>query len=826
MPPTFGIERINGRKYYCCQKKVLIYGELVQCSYRVRSDHMTQEKFKHKCKGPTIMFFLSRIHNENNSDNVLNKIFIAVSKLDISIRSATSDIFKDLLMSIYKLGQANPKKELKSVIPLLSRKTFTKKYIENAEIIRKIQLQSFAHLPYSTLLLDAGKINGVEYLTVILANTRIKPMVYFNHRYFHGTVDNYTYIVENHILKLKDLGIKISSIVGDNLPVQKSALKETSSIGMQENTDEPDVHSVIFCSCMCHCMSLAIKDLKKINSNFSEMVDELKYVSEILKTNYAKSNLMKSCPGLCFTRWNIICDVSKWIFDNKDIINTLLRRDNKRTYPRISQEDKKIIYNVINKVSVNLVLLLTPISRLINIFESNSTKFLYSDHLVKQAAYVTCEIISISNIELLPIAFDLSRTMIARLEFGGGEFARAFYILTLQGKKEIEKYKKFQYTDVYYSYINERQKDNNDILYKKMHEIPPHLTKEVHFHLTKKDYFYVCYASELCLHGPYIRISDTSTESSEDDDINLPLLPPIQLFEEEEENNSNNNSEEPIPSNEQPLLIVDEYSCSEDDLPPKQTIQKKEKQKRGQLTLHFYEDNNNTKTNQKQNDSQHNDNDEANNLSNDYINDIDNANNENDKVHTCQKQRTLSSESWAPTEESEISSEDFEYDIEEQEDVPYSDSETSDESENEEEEKFQYNNNDGQIEENAELSEVDLCWKTLYNLAIRCNYNDINQIHEAYIVWITRSLKALNLPECKENTDDDIWSILSYRPFFKQLADLRERVSSIPSSEAECERTLSLLKRVIKSNSTRTSEELEQAKISYIKLDYEENFKK
>lgn len=67
---------------------------------------------------------------------------------------------------------------------------------------------------------------------------------------------------------------------------------------------------------------------------------------------------------------------------------------------------------------------------------------------------------------------------------------------------------------------------------KKMHEIPPHLTKEVHFHLTKKDYFYVCYASELCLHGPYIRISDTSTESSEDDDINLPLLPPIQLFEE------------------------------------------------------------------------------------------------------------------------------------------------------------------------------------------------------------------------------------------------------------------------------------------------------
>lgn len=54
---------------------------------------------------------------------------------------------------------------------------------------------------------------------------------------------------------------------------------------------------------------------------------------------------------------------------------------------------------MINKVSVNLILLLTLISSLIDILESNSTKFFYSDHLVKQAAYVTWEIVSISNIE-------------------------------------------------------------------------------------------------------------------------------------------------------------------------------------------------------------------------------------------------------------------------------------------------------------------------------------------------------------------------------------------------------------------------------------------
>lgn len=67
--------------------------------------------------------------------------------------------------------------------------------------------------------------------------------------------------------------------------------------------------------------------------------------------------------------------ISKWTFDNKEIISTLLRRDNKSPYPKIRSKIIIIIYKVINKVSIILVLLVTQISSLINILETNSTKF-------------------------------------------------------------------------------------------------------------------------------------------------------------------------------------------------------------------------------------------------------------------------------------------------------------------------------------------------------------------------------------------------------------------------------------------------------------------
>lgn len=118
-----------------------------------------------------------------------------------------------------------------------------------------------------------------------------------------------------------------------------------------------------------------------------------------------------------------------------------------------------------------------------------------------------------------------------------------------------------------------------------------------------------------------------------------------------------------------------------------------------------------------------------------------------------------------------------------------------------------------------EQSDIDICWNTLEEYAKRCNCDNIDRLHESYILWIIRSFPELNFPnDINSLSDKDIWLMLSMRPIFKDLASLHDRVVYIPSSESECERIISLLKKVVKPNCTRTSSDLEKAKITYIKL--------
>lgn len=252
IPSTFRVERIKGRKYYCCTKQVSISGIPFQCAYRIRSDHLRQDKFNHVCIGPDIRHSISNIIKIVNSDNLTKNLYIAISKLDMSIRAATSKIFMNLLESFFKLGQANPTKDFKSVMPRLSRKTFTKNFIATSDAIYQININAFSKMKYCTLLLDAGKINKIEYLIVIIANTQLKPMICENHRFFNGKRESYRDIMEKHIIDLSSQGIQITSIVGDNLPTQKSALHHDSMISMQAFSTDNKINSVIFCSCMCH----------------------------------------------------------------------------------------------------------------------------------------------------------------------------------------------------------------------------------------------------------------------------------------------------------------------------------------------------------------------------------------------------------------------------------------------------------------------------------------------------------------------------------------------------------------------------------------------
>lgn len=64
--------------------------------------------------------------------------------------------------------------------------------------------------------------------------------------------------------------------------------------------------------------------------------------------------------------------------------------------------------------------------------------------------------------------------------------------------------------------------------------------------------------------------------------------------------------------------------------------------------------------------------------------------------------------------------------------------------------------------------------------------------------------------------DNNLWDYLRRREEFKDLAEIRDCLITIPASEAACERIFSVLKKIIIPLANRTSEELEKARLTYL----------
>ena len=96
----------------------------------------------------------------------------------------------------------------------------------------------------------------------------------------------------------------------------------------------------------------------------------------------------------------------------------------------------ELIYHTIFQISPIFVILLKCYSKVINILESDSTPFCYAHHLIQQAKMKTFEIVNIYCPNMNDLAKDLNECIENRLRWGGGDLSAAFYLLTLQGKKE------------------------------------------------------------------------------------------------------------------------------------------------------------------------------------------------------------------------------------------------------------------------------------------------------------------------------------------------------------------------------------------------------
>ena len=280
----------------------------IQCSYKIRKDHFKNKD--HKCVFLNLEQFIKKKENliSKNSNELFQKVFFLIGKQNLSISTATSHDFYNSLHEFYEFGQLNPKKELSSFYPLVSRKTFTNNFIINSDLIKSKILKKY--IGFASSAIDGGKVGNDSILNCIIINPLkpLKPLLFDGVYHFTGDIESYKSIVSRIIEELDNIGIIITGIVTDNLRAQVITLDHREERSIQKNSDIRALKTVLRIPYQCHAVSLAFNDLK--STIFLDGVERtLQIVIKSFRCKKFKKWIGAICPKICPTRWTNIFDI-------------------------------------------------------------------------------------------------------------------------------------------------------------------------------------------------------------------------------------------------------------------------------------------------------------------------------------------------------------------------------------------------------------------------------------------------------------------------------------------------------------------------------------
>ena len=160
VPRGFHRSTINGHSFFCCSKSIIVSGVELFCIHKVRTDQFKPSKLIHICeyKAKNKKELVDAVQQ-----NFIDTLYDYVSEKNLSIRTATSKIFRSLLKIVYQFAQKHPDISFEQFFPAIGRGRFTEQFIGKVQAIKQIRLQKYSEAKDASLLLDAGSINGTPY---------------------------------------------------------------------------------------------------------------------------------------------------------------------------------------------------------------------------------------------------------------------------------------------------------------------------------------------------------------------------------------------------------------------------------------------------------------------------------------------------------------------------------------------------------------------------------------------------------------------------------------------------------------------------------------
>jgi hypothetical protein len=172
--------------------------------------------------------------------------------LDAPLSIVEDPIFHNLANAFVDIGREDPQFRFGPGGCTLSRYRSRKAILDESSALSAMIVKSFASRPCVSLAIDAGTIARRHFLDIMILApySRLLPFLYISLENDHLTSANYGILVRQVIEELRSMGIKVRSIVGDNLPAQVSALAHWSTKSHLRGSD-PFLNGIKYSPCLC-----------------------------------------------------------------------------------------------------------------------------------------------------------------------------------------------------------------------------------------------------------------------------------------------------------------------------------------------------------------------------------------------------------------------------------------------------------------------------------------------------------------------------------------------------------------------------------------------
>ena len=166
-PPGFMIIHISSDRkhtYYQCRHTKNIYGKVLQCTYKMRTDRPKPVQHKHVYDSPLENYF----GTTKISKNIDVQFYSLIANIDLSINAASSLQMYNFIRMCIQIGQSNPNTEIESLFSFNSRNTLRRNFCQYAKTNKESTLRKYSSFPFNSLVIDAGMNHGVSYLIAIV----------------------------------------------------------------------------------------------------------------------------------------------------------------------------------------------------------------------------------------------------------------------------------------------------------------------------------------------------------------------------------------------------------------------------------------------------------------------------------------------------------------------------------------------------------------------------------------------------------------------------------------------------------------------------------